>query len=189
VVNAAGGTAAAAARPGAAELIGLSAEYRVWTLQALADLAAAVEGQDRAGSHVALLHLAPLELLAAPQAQALQAAIARPGADLAAPAAAYAAALRALSPTPQAVVAGLSTTARRLATAEPADAAALLVAITAPAAHLLPLVGRADPAMAAKLDSQLTALAIAVQTQAPLQPAAAALADDFARLPGLLGLS
>lgn len=189
VVNAAGGTTAAATRPGAAELIGLSAEYRVWTLQALSDLATAVAGQDRAASRDAFLHLAPLEPLAAPQAQALQAAIASKEADLAAPAAAYAAALRALSPTAQALIAGLSATARRLATAEPADAAALLAAITAPAAHLLPLVRRADPDVAAKLDRQLTALAVAVQTQVPLEPAAAALAADLARLPALLGLS
>lgn len=189
VVNAEGGTTAAAAPPGAAELIGLSAEYRVWTLQALGDLAAAVAAKDRDGCRTALLHLAPLEPLVAPQTRALEAAVATPDADIGPAAAAYAAALRTLSPTPLVLVEGLAATARRLATAEPAAATALLAGIAAPAAHLLPLVRRADPAAAAALDADLTALAAAVQARSPLGPAGAALADDLARLPGLLGLS
>jgi hypothetical protein len=189
VVNAEGGITAAAARPGVAELIGLSAEYRVWTLQVLADLAKAVAGKDRTAARAALLHLAPLERLAAPQAQALQAAISSPEADLAVPAADYAVALRALSPAPQVLIEGLAETARRLAIADPADAAALLAAIVAPTAHLLPLVRRADPAVATALDKELGDLAVAVQAQSPRESAGAALATDLARLPAVLGLS
>lgn len=188
VLNPAGGTMEVAARPGAAELIGLSAEYRIWTLQALDDLARAVAAKDRASSRAALLHLAPLERLAAPQAQALQAALARPDGDPGAAAAAYAVAIRGLSPAPQELLRGLADTARRLAAADTAEAAALLVAITAPAGHLLPLVKRADPALGEQLDRQLAALALAVQAQTPLEQASLALAGDLARLPGVLGL-
>lgn len=188
VVNADGGTQAAAARPGLSELIGLSAEYRVWTLQALADLAKAVAAQDRTAARTAQLHLSPLAAQAVPQAQALQAAIADPQADLATPAAAFSDALRALSPSPNQLIEGVAESARRLATAEPADAAALLAAITAPASHLLPLVKRADPGLGTALETQLAALSAAVPAGGPLAPPAMALAGELARLPGVLGL-
>lgn len=185
-----GSEAAGAARPGAAELIGLAAEYRVWTLGALGEIERAAAAQDRAAIRAALLNLAPIEALAAPQAQALDQALASPSADLAAPAAAYAKAVRALSPSPRTLLAGLAAAARSLAQIDAGDALALLAGIEAPAAHLLPLVKRADAGLAAALERDLAALRAGLSaSHGPLADVGAALAADLDKVSGALGLS
>jgi hypothetical protein len=189
VLNAQGGTASVATKPGVAELIGLSAEYRVWTVTELGALARAVAAGERGSARQVLLHLAPLNALAAPQVGALDAALKRDDSDFAPPATAYADALRTLSMSPQALLDGLAATATMLANAALPETAALLAGIEAPAAHLLPLVSRADPALAERLAADLAAARAAVRDGGPVGQAAVALSGSLSKVPAALGLS
>jgi hypothetical protein len=189
VLNAGGGTAAGTAKPGVAELIGVAAEYRVWLVAELDRLSKAASAGERAAARDTFMHLASVNPLVKPQAESLEVALRVEGGDLSAPAKAYVVALRQLSLSPQALMEGLAATAQALGTAAGADASILFAGIEAPAAHILPMAKRADPALGEHLEKAMADMRSAFGGQGTLDDAAAALAAELSRLPAALGLS
>ncbi|ABD87512.1 putative lipoprotein [Rhodopseudomonas palustris BisB18] len=244
VVNAAGTTAANVQKPSATELIGPVAEYRVWLAGELSALDAAarsfgvaVSAGDVAAAkarwrevRAGVLRVAPIEPLIAAEAKAvdvdltaLGAAIfdrntieglAQPATTLITDVEAFRRAARALTPTPERLIAGAisvaKTLADRLGEAAPqrpldlAEAEARLRGAIRVVELFGPLTERADSAAAAELRAAAAGLreALAKAGRAAgveTRPAGdddrrvvAAAADSFARssarLPAILGL-
>ncbi|MBK9081312.1 MAG: cupredoxin domain-containing protein [Rhizobiales bacterium] len=188
VLNAEGGRTAGPAKPGAADLVGLGAEHRVWLIGEAKALTKAAEAGDRAAARSAFVRLSTLEGVAASQAAAAAAALAQPQGDIVAPAAAYAEALRQTQISPLALTRALAAAAHGLTVAPAADAPTLFAALETQLALLTPLARRADPALAAEFDAALARTRAALSGGATGE-AADALAAQIGKLPAALGLS